>query len=521
MDRESLLKQLENESKVWDFVVIGGGATGLGIAVDAASRGFSVALVEQSDFSKSTSSKSTKLVHGGVRYLAQGDVRLVLEALRERGIMRRNAAHLVRDQRFIIPCYRWWEGAFYTIGLTVYDLMAGRLSFGPSRFKRRNTVLSAIPTLRSKGLRGGVLYHDGQFDDSRMAVNLAQTASERGAVVLNYMKVTSLIKGEDHKVQGVRATDAETGRHYDIRGHVVVNATGVFVDEILKMDDPAVAHLVRPSQGVHVVLDRSFLGGDSAIMIPKTDDGRVLFAVPWHNEVVVGTTDTLRDHPELEPRALESEIGFILDTAGRYLSKPPRRSDVLAVFAGLRPLAAPKDGEESTKEISRSHKILVADSNLITITGGKWTTYRRMAEDTIDRAIRLGLAQKRACVTRTLKIHGCKANPDFNDYLYVYGTDRAAVERLIDRDPLMEERLHPDYDFRVGQVVWAVRNEMARTVEDVLSRRVRLTFLDARAAVEAAPRVAAVMARELGRDDAWAEAEVEAFGKVAEHYILR
>ncbi len=519
MDRTEMQQQLLQPGKIWDMIVIGGGATGLGIAVDAASRGFSVALFEQADFSKSTSSKSTKLVHGGVRYLAEGDVGLVLEALRERGLLLKNAPHLSRNQSFMIPCYRWWEGPFYTIGLTLYDLMAGRLSLGRSLFKKKKTVMAKMPTLRRKGLKSGVLYHDGQFDDSRLAVNLAQTAADHGAVVLNRMQVTALQK-QDGKVRGVDVTDTETGTRFQVWGQCVINATGVFVDSIMQMDKPTGVHLVRPSQGVHVVLDSSFLSSDCAIMIPKTDDGRVLFAVPWHDKVVVGTTDTLVDHPTLDPVALESEIRFILDTAGRYLDRQPLRSDVLSVFAGLRPLAAPKKEGGGTKEISRSHKIWVSDSQLITITGGKWTTYRKMAEDTVDRAMKLGLIETRRCETQRLHIHGYREHPDFDDVLHVYGSDEAYLRQLMAAEPEMDRKVHPAYDFRMAQVLWAVRNEMALTVEDVLSRRLRLTFLDARAAIDAAPAVAALMARELARDQAWIDGQVASFTELARTYIL-
>ena len=480
MNRDQLLERLERE-RSWDFVVIGGGATGLGVAVD-------VALLEQADFTKSTSSKSTKLVHGGVRYLAQGDVRLVLEALKERGLMRRNAPHLVRDQSFVIPCYRWWEAPFYGIGLTLYDLMAGRLSFGRSRYLSRKRALEAVPALSADKLRGGILYHDGQFDDSRMAVNLAQTAVEHGAVAVNYVRVEKLLK-IDGRLSGVEAVDLESGRRFRLDAKTVVNATGVFVDSILQMDDPTGIHLVRPSQGVHLVLDRKFLRSEQAVMIPKTDDGRVLFAVPWHNYVVVGTTDTTVERPSLEPRPLEEEIDFILRTADRYLSGRPRREDVLSVFAGLRPLAAPKSSGESTKEISRSHKIMVSGSNLITIIGGKWTTYRRMAQDTVDRAISLGLVARARCVTENLRIHGYRETTDFG--------------------------------FRVGQVVWAVREEMALHVEDVLSRRIRALFLDARAAREMARPVAEIMARELGRPGEWIESETRSFQSLCDGYVLQ
>ena len=300
----------------------------------------------------------------------------------------------------------------------------------------------------------------------------------------------------------------------------VINATGIFVDSIMEMDVPTHEHMVKPSQGVHLVLDKSFLQSDYSIMIPKTDDGRVLFAVPWHDKVVVGTTDTLREKPELEPQALEQEVEFILNTAGRYLTRKPQRKDVLSVFAGLRPLAAPKKEGKSTKEISRSHKIFVSKHQLVTITGGKWTTYRKMAEDTVDKAIELKLLDKKECVTKNLHIHGYQIDPDLRNHLYIYGSDIPAIRALMESDPKMAEKIHPKYDYTVAEVVWAVREEMALQVEDVLARRVRLLSLDARAAVEAAPKVAEIMAQELGKDKAWEEEQVKAFTELSKHYIL-
>lgn len=520
MNRDDTVRALEDRERIWDVVVIGGGATGLGVAVDAATRGFSVALFEQEDFAKGTSSRSTKLVHGGVRYLAQGDVGLVFEALRERGLLQQNAPHLVKNEEFIIPCYRWWEKPFYTIGLTIYDMMAGRLGLGKSLPKKKETVLKMIPTLKPEGLRGGVLYHDGQFDDARLAVNLAQTAMDADGFVMNYAKVTALLKGPDGDVSGVRVEDRLTGKTYEVRSRAVVNATGVFVDSILLMDNPEDKPMVRPSQGIHIVLDRSFLGGTSAIMIPKTDDGRVLFAVPWHDKVIVGTTDTLREHPELEPRPLEEEVRFILDTAGRYLTRQPQRSDVLSVFAGLRPLAAPKEEGKSTKEISRSHKIIVSPSKLVTITGGKWTTYRKMAEDTVDRAIGIGLLPERRCETEHYPIHGYHKPTDFEAPLYFYGSDLPKVLDLAEERPELNVKLHPDYPYTGAEVVWAVRQEMAYTVEDVLARRLRMLLLDARAAIAMASTVARIMAQELGRDERWQEDQVREFTRLAEGYLL-
>lgn len=520
MKREELIGQISNEEKVWDIVVVGGGATGLGVAVDAAVRGYSVVLLEQDDFAKGTSSRSTKLVHGGVRYLAQGDVSLVLEALYERGLLRQNAPHLVKNQSFIIPNYTVWDNLLYTVGLTVYDVLAGRLGLGRSLYMTKNKALKCIPTLRKSGLKGGVIYHDGQFDDSRLAINLAQSCVEKGGVALNHTKVTSLIHAKDGKICGVKVMDNETSKTYEIKAKSVVNATGVFVDDIMQMDKPTGEHLVRPSQGVHIVLDKSFLQSDYAIMIPKTDDGRVLFAVPWHDKVVVGTTDTLRDTPELEPIALDKEIEFILNTAGRYMTRKPTRADVLSVFAGLRPLAAPKKEGKSTKEISRSHKVMVSENNLVSIIGGKWTTYRRMAQDTIDKIIELKLLTSKECGTKHLKIHGYKLNPDLSNHLYVYGSDITIIEEICRENTINSEKLNSKYVYSVAEVIYAARFEMARTVEDVLARRVRVLFLDARVAIEIAPRVAQIMAKELGYDQAWVDNQVKEFTKVATNYIL-
>ncbi len=521
--REELLKELENNEK-WDVIVIGGGATGLGVALDSVSRGYKTLVLEQADFAKGTSSRSTKLVHGGVRYLAQGNIGLVREALHERGLLLKNAPHLVKNQSFVIPNYRWWGGAFYTIGLKVYDLLAGGLSLGASVYIGKDEALRRVPTIKERGLRSGVLYHDGQFDDSRLAVNLAQTCVEHGAVVLNYTEVKGLLnkKGE---IAGVIAMDKESGQVHNLRGDVVVNATGIFVDNILRMEKPESKDLVRPSQGVHLVLDKSFLPGEDAIMIPKTDDGRVLFAVPWHNKVVVGTTDTPLDEHSLEPRALEEEIVFILNTAGRYLTRKPAREDVLSVFAGLRPLAATEGGPDNyrdgkTKEISRSHKILVSEAGLITITGGKWTTFRRMGEDTIDKAVALGRLPKRSSKSDTMTIHGAKPSPDFNDPLYVYGSDRENILALIRENPALEEKLDDALPYRKAEVVWAVRYEMARTIEDILARRTRALFLDARAAVRMAGETARLLAVELGKNEEWQQEQVQAFEKVARNYIL-
>lgn len=515
-----MLVQLQKQNTLWDCIVIGGGATGLGVALDAVSRGYKVALLEMDDFAKGTSSKSTKLVHGGVRYLQRGDVLLVLEALRERGRMKRNAPHLVKDQAFVISNYRRWDNVLYFVGLLFYDLLSLGFGYGRSRFISAKKVKACLPTTIKKGLKGGVVYHDGQFDDSRMAINLAQTLVERGGVALNKAKVTAMLHDESGNASGVRFTDAESGAEVELKGRCIINAAGIFVDDVMAMDAPEHKKMVAPSQGVHLVFDKKFLPSDYAVMIPKTSDGRVLFAVPWHDKVVVGTTDIMRPVSELEPRPLKEEVDFILGTAALYFEQPPQYSDILSVFAGQRPLAAPKKEGKSTKELSRGHKIIVSPHKLITITGGKWTSYRRMAEDTLDKAIQLGLAPPQKCRTKALHVHGYRPRPDLTNHLYVYGSDEPAIHALAALHPALAERLHPQHPYTAAEVVWAVRHEMARGVEDVLARRVRLLYVDARAAVAAAPAVAAIVAKELGRDEAWQRQQVEAFTALAQGYII-
>ncbi len=519
MNRDKMIKKLEEANGLWDIIVIGGGASGIGAALESATRGFRTLLLEQCDFTKGTSSRSTKLVHGGVRYLAQGDILLVLEALRERGLLKKNAPHLVKNQSFIIPNYNWWGIPFYTIGLKLYDLLAGKLSLGKSLAYTKKRTLQSIPTLKAENLRGGVIYHDGQFDDSRLAINICQSFIENGGVAINYMKVTSLLK-KNGKIDGVAAIDQETGREYKIHSKAVLNATGVFVDGIIKMDNPQAKDIIKPSQGVHLVLDKRFIPGDYAVMIPKTSDGRVLFAVPWHNKVVVGTTDIEKNIAEIEPQPLSEEVDFILETAGRYLITPPRRSDVLSVFAGLRPLAAPASKNKKTKEISRRHKILVSKSGLVTLTGGKWTTYRLMAEEVINKiSATAGLPLKKS-VTKALKIHGYQNDVDLNDPLYYYGSDKKLLNDLIKESPGMGDFLSEKLGLINAQIILAVRNEMARTVEDCLSRRTRALLLDARESIRIAPKVAKLMAEEMGYNGEWQKKQVEMYNNLAQGYIL-
>lgn len=520
MQRDTSLSQILARTDPFDIAIIGGGATGVGIVLDAASRGYSAVLLEQSDFGKGTSSRSTKLVHGGVRYLQQGNISLVMEALKERGILRQNAPHLVHDLAFIVPNYAWWEAPFYGIGMKVYDMLAGKYGFGKSSHLSKDEVLERIPTLETKGLRGGVLYYDGQFDDSRLLINLAQTASEQGALLLNYAKVTELSKDEDGFVNGLSFTDIETGQSHSIAARSIINATGAFSDAIRQADDSAASPMIAPSQGVHIVLDGSFLGRDTAIMVPRTSDGRVMFAIPWHGFALIGTTDTPIETASLEPSPLESEIDFILETAERFLARKPTHADIKSVFTGIRPLVKAGDAA-NTAALSRDHTITISSSGLLTIAGGKWTTYRKMAEDAVDHAATLGKLDDRACATKTLSIHGHhrRAN-QFGDLAY-YGSDAAGIQQLTRSTPELSRKLHPALPLVAAQVVWAARFEMARTVDDVLARRTRWLFLEAKAALEAAPAVAQLLAAELGRDQVWQTQQVSDFAAIAQHYLIQ
>jgi glycerol-3-phosphate dehydrogenase len=522
MKREEMIARVRDRKEPWDLIVIGGGATGAGVAVDAATRGLSILLLEREDFAKATSSRSTKLVHGGVRYLEQGNISLVMEALKERGILRQNAPHLVHDIQFVVPNYTWWEAPFYGIGLKIYDLLAGKYGFGKSVILSREETLERLPTLRQDGLRGGVIYHDGQFDDSRLLIHLIETAADHGAVVLNYAPVVELRKGEDGFIDGVIVIDSETSEHFTLEARVVVNATGIFSDEIRRMADEKAETMVAPSQGIHLVLDRSFLRGDTAVMVPHTSDGRVLFAIPWHEHTVVGTTDTPIDHALYEPLPFEEEIEFVLETAGEYLSRPPKREDVLSVYVGIRPLVkAGGTDAGKTSALSRDHTIHIDQSGLLTIVGGKWTTYRHMAEDTLNHAITLGKLADSQCVTQTLHIHGYLEDSNQLGSLAVYGADADEIRRLATDHPELAKQLHPDLPYIAAEVVWAAREEMARTVEDVLARRTRALFLNAHAAIAMAPEVASLLAKELRKDQTWAEAEVKTFNQLAMQYTLQ
>lgn len=514
-----MYRRLRAHPAPWDMIVIGGGATGVGVAIDGATRGYEMLLLEQSDFGKGTSSRSTKLVHGGVRYLEQGNVSLVMEALKERGLMLQNAPHLVRNLGFVVPNYDWWEAPFYGIGLKLYNLLAGKYGFGASRILSKEETLERLPNINTEGLRGGVIYFDGQFDDSRLLINLVQTAHEQGAVLLNYAQVAGFTKDADGFVDGVQVRDQETGDEFVAAGRVVVNATGPFADKLRCQADPSVKPMIAPSQGVHLVFDGSYLSGDSAIMVPHTSDGRVMFAIPWHGHTLVGTTDTPIAEAMPEPVAMEQEIEFILQTASLYLAKKPTRRDVLSVFAGVRPLVrSTEDG--NTAALSRDHTIRIENSGMVTICGGKWTTYRHMAEDCVNLAATLARLPEKACVTDHLNIHGFHSTSQKFGPLYVYGSDAPEVQHLMEASSQLGHRLHPELPYTGAEVVWAAREEMAVRLEDVLARRTRALFLNARAALEMAPAVAGILARELGRDEQWKAGQLESFAAVARNYML-
>jgi len=520
MNRAAMYARLHARPGRWDMIVVGGGATGVGVAIDAAARGYGVLLLEQNDFGKGTSSRSTKLVHGGVRYLEQGNISLVMEALRERGLLLGNAPHLVHDRAFVVPNYDWWEAPFYGLGLKVYNLLAGKYGFGASRILSKEETLERLPTIKTEGLRGGVIYFDGQFDDARLLIGMAATACELGATLLNYVAVTGLTKDAEGFIDGVIARDAESGQEFHAQAEVVINATGPFTDDLRRQADASIAAMIAPSQGVHLVFDRSFLPGESAIMVPHTSDGRVMFAIPWHGHTLIGTTDTPVDGASLEPVAMEQEIDFILSTASLYLARTPTRDDILSVFAGIRPLVKSASGG-GTATLSRDHTIYIEKSGLLSICGGKWTTYRHMAEDCVNQAAMLARLPEKACVTEHLHLHGFHPDADAFGALKVYGSDAPPIQDLMHAEPALAEPLDSALPYTGAEVVWAVRCEMARTVEDVLARRTRALFLNAKAAMRMAPHVAGLMAHELDRDDAWRTQQVERFREVAQNYCPR
>ena len=516
LGRKDILRRIGDDPE-FDVVIIGGGATGLGAAVEAASRRYRTLLLEAHDFAKGTSSRSTKLVHGGVRYLQQGNIKLVLEALRERGRLLRNAPHLAHRLAFVIPAYRYWQIPFYGIGLTIYDLLAGREGLGHSRVLSATKTKRELPTVTQRSLKGGILYYDGQFDDARLVITLMRTLFDLDGIALNYAPVTGLLKTAN-RVTGVVAEDRETATRMEISAKVVINATGIFADSIRQMDEPGTGSIVTVSQGTHVVLDGEFLPSKAGLMIPRTSDGRVLFAIPWHEHVVVGTTDDPVPAPDLEPRSMQDERRFLLAHIERYLGRRPCGNDIRSIWSGQRPLVRHK-GDQSTAAISRDHTVLVSQSKLVTIVGGKWTTYRKMGEDVVNHVASVAELKPVASRTADLRLHGAMEHPESaNEWERVYGADLPLLDGIA-VDPDLDQLLHPRLPFRRVEAVWAARHEMARTLEDVLARRTRALFLDARASIEAAPTAVRLLARELGRDNVWEEEQLVQYKQVAEQYI--
>jgi len=503
MDRQASLNRVRSRKEPWDVIVIGGGATGVGCALDAASRGLDVLLLEQNDFGKGTSSRSTKLIHGGVRYLEQGNFSLVREALRERGLLLKNAPHVVDRLSFIVPCYSMREKIYYGFGLKIYDTLAGKYRLGRSRILSRRETTGHLPGVRTKGLRGGILYFDAQFDDARLLIDMALTASDHGACLLNYAKVTATRKDPSGRIAGVGFADLENSETMSVDAKVVINAAGPFCDEIRKLAEPNVESILKLSQGTHLVFRRKD-DAVSAMLVPKTSDGRVLFAIPWHDHLLVGTTETPIDAATLEPRPLDTEIDFILETVQRYMASPPSRNDILSSFTGIRPLVR-SSGKQSTAELSRGHMLKIDPSGLITITGGKWTTYRQMAEDAVNEAVAAAGLSVTRCQTRDLPIQDSGKKYSFS--------------ALIKSNSELSEKLHADLPYTKADVVRAVKNEMAVTVEDVLARRTRALFLNARAAVQIAPAVAEIMANEFGKEGTWIAKQVATFAATAKNYL--
>ncbi len=517
MKREEMISQLEDNT-LWDTIVIGGGASGVGIALDAASRGYKTLLLEKGDFAQGTSSRSTKLVHGGVRYLQQGNISLVLEALKERGILRKNAPHLVHNLPFVVPNYDWWEGPFYGVGLKIYDMLAGKEGFGSSKLISKEETLKHIPTIEQDGLNGGVIYHDGQFDDARLVINLVKTAVKQGGVLINYMSVSNLIK-KNNLIKGVIVNDVLSGKEYKVNSKVVINATGPFSDLIRKMDEPNSQNIITPSQGVHIVLDKEFLPGDSAIMVPHTDDGRVLFAIPWHSKIIVGTTDTQLEKIEDEPIPQKEEVDFLLEHTARYLTKDPQRKDIKSVFAGIRPLVV-NPSAENTAAVSREHVVTISKTGLVSIAGGKWTTYRKMAEDTLEQAIIVGNLDDSKCQTKNIQIHGFHQHSEVFNELSNYGSDAIEIKNLIRSNKKLGENIIPSEDIVKAEVIWAAREEMAVTISDFLSRRRRILLLDTKASLNMAPIVADLMMKELGKNKSWKREQINSFNKLAQNYLV-
>jgi glycerol-3-phosphate dehydrogenase len=516
MNREDFLLKLETE-EVWDIVIIGGGATGLGAAVDAASRGYKTLLLEKFDFGKGTSSRSTKLVHGGVRYLAQGNIKLVVEALKERGRLLKNAAHITSVQSFVLPVYSFWDKWFYGLGLKLYEWLSGKWSLGKTTIHSKSETLKLLPSINNKNLKGSIQYFDGQFDDARLCIDLASTAVQHGAIVLNYIEVQQFIKNEN-KIVAIKAIDSIHQKEYTIHAKAFINATGVFSDELMKNDNSHHNNIITPSQGIHLVINPISFTGNHALLIPKTSDGRVLFAVPWHNKVIIGTTDTEIQEILNEPKALEQEINFVIENFNKYAKIPITKNEVESVFAGLRPLVKSKN-KKNTAFISREHSIIISNSGLVTITGGKWTTYRVMAKDAIDNVIFIAGLNKKECITKNLKIGNWDLPVDSSNHLNIYGNYKAEIEKIKLENSDFQEKIHSDFSYINAEIIWFIRNEMAITLEDVLARRTRLLFLNSQISKDVSYKVVEIMAKELNKTEDWKKNQLDNFSKTLQSYL--
>jgi glycerol-3-phosphate dehydrogenase len=509
MDRARLLEGARARSRAFDLIVIGGGATGAGIALDAACRGLDVVLLERGDFGAGTSSRSTKIIHGGVRYLPQGHFPLIREALRERAVLMRNAPHLVRRLPFVIPAESHFERGLYFAGLKLYDMLAGAARIERSVYLDRDEAIAAAPCLANSRILGGIRYVDAQFDDARLIICIVRTAARFGATPLNYCEVTGLDKGVDGHIRGVGVIDRESNETFELAGRIVINATGPYTDGVLRMDHADSPPGIISSQGAHLVVAAKFLPGNNALLMPRTPDKRIMFAIPWHGHVLLGTTDTALAAPMADPLPERQEVDLILEVSRRYLDQAPGRADVLSCFAGIRPLArAP--GDSVTSKVSREHRINASKSGLVTISGGKWTTYRHMAEQCVDFALETAGLNAPRSRTRELPLHG--AGVQVEGGLAQHGTDAPLIAALAAERPELGQPLSSALPYIGAECIWAVRHEMACTVEDVLARRMRALFLDTVAARAMVPAVAELMREELKRDQTWAANQVEACG---------
>jgi glycerol-3-phosphate dehydrogenase len=513
--RSDLLNKIK-DTKQFDVVIIGGGAVGLGAGLDASSRELKTLVIEKYDFAKGTSSRSTKLLHGGVRYLAQLHFNLVKDSLREKERLYNNAPHLTKDCEFIIPCYKYFDMLFYRAGLFLYDVLAGFPKGHTSGFLSKAALIKKYPNIKQQGLVGGIVYHDGIFDDARLALSLSRSIIALKSFAINYCEAIDFIK-ENGKIVGVVVKDRLSGEEFTVSSSCVLNATGIFSDEIRNIDQPNSPAIVQQAQGVHIVVDKKHFNSAESLLIPKTDDGRVLFTVPWHGEVLVGTTDTKVEESKIEPVAFKEEINFIIGNINKYLEKPITEKDILSIYAGIRPLI--KQDSSNTSAISREEKMVLSQSNLVSVIGGKWTSYRRMSEKVVDFLIANKLVKAGKSNTANLQLHGFLKREYveiLDDHIRQYGSDLKILKTLEGN----EEKIHPKMPFTKAQVLYALRYEQAQTVDDVLARRTRALFLNAKYAKEAAQTVAEIMAKELGKNQAWIKEQVAYFEDVAKNYIV-